>query len=60
MVDRLNESEMDLTSKIFRLAFFVAKKCRPFSDYLKLLQLQELNGAEISHGLRSRFSATNI
>ena len=60
MVDRLNESEMDLTSKIFRLAFFVAKKCRPFSDHLKLLQLQELNGAEISHGLRSRFSATNI
>ena len=60
MVDRLNESEMDLTCKIFRTAYFVAKKCRPFSDHLELLELQELNGAEISHGLRSRFSATNI
>ena len=60
MVDRLNESEMDLTCKIFRIAYFVAKKCRPFSDHLELLQLQELNGTEISHGLRSRFSATNI
>ena len=60
MLDRLNESEMDLTSKIFRTAFFVAKKCRPFSDHLKLLQLQELNCAEISHGLHSPFSTTNI
>ena len=60
MVDRLNESESDLTCKIFCTAYFVAKKCRPFSDHLELLELQELNGAEISHGLRSRFSATNI
>ena len=60
VIDRLNESEIDLTSKIFRTAYFVAKKCRPFSDHLELLELQELNGAEISHGLRSRFSAANI
>ena len=56
MVDRLNKSEMDLTCKIFRSAYFVAKKWRPFSDHLELLELQELNGAEILHCLRSCFS----
>ena len=60
MVDRLNESEMNLTCKIFRTAYFIAKNCKPFSDHFELLELQELNGADIPHGLRSRFSATNI
>ena len=40
MVDRLNKSKMNLTCKIFRTAYFVAKKCRPFSGQLKLLELQ--------------------
>ena len=60
MVNRLNKSEMDLTCKIFCTAYFVAKKWRSFLNHLELLELQELNGAQISHSLRSRFSATNI
>lgn len=60
MIDQLNESEINLTCKIFRTAYFIAKNSKPFSDHFELLELQELNGAYIPHGLRSRFSATNI
>ncbi|KAG8180548.1 hypothetical protein JTE90_018168 [Oedothorax gibbosus] len=59
-VDRQNRSEINETCKVFRTAYFLAKPDRPYSDHFDLLELQQLNGADMAHGLRSRFSATNI
>ena len=56
----LNKSEVDATCKIFRTAYYIAKNDKPYTDHYDVLQLQELNGADIPQGLRSRFSATNI
>jgi len=33
--------------KLFRTAYFLAKKERPFSDFPELLQLQNLNGLNL-------------
>jgi len=52
-IDQLHKSEYVGTSKLFRSAYFLAKKDR-------LLQLQDLNGADIPKGLRSRYSATAV
>ncbi|KAF2889004.1 hypothetical protein ILUMI_17169, partial [Ignelater luminosus] len=60
IVDQMNDEEISGTSKIFRTAYSIAKHDRPCSDQFDLLRLQELNETAISHGLRSRFSATNI
>ena len=47
-------------AKYFRSAYSLAKKDGPFPDHFDLLQLQDLNGADIPKGLRSHYSATAI
>jgi len=42
-IDQLHESEYLGTSKLFRSAYFLAKKDRPFSDHFDMLSLQDLN-----------------
>lgn len=59
-VDNMNREEVSATEKVFRTAYYLAKSDRPFTDYFQLIELQELNGASFSHGLRSRYSATQI
>nr|CAD7439440.1 unnamed protein product [Timema bartmani] len=60
IVGRLNETEVKAPSKVYRTAYFIDKHDRPYSDHAELIQLQQLNGAVISPGLQSRFSATNM
>lgn len=60
IVDKMNDSEICSTSKVFRTAYYIAKHDRPYSDHFDLLKLQEMNGSTIAHGLRSRLSATEI
>ena len=59
-VDSMNKEQVRTTEKVLRTAYFIAKKDRPFSDQPDLLELQELNGADVGFGLRSRFTATNM
>ena len=44
---QLHKSEYVSTSKLFKSAYFLAKKDRPFSDHFDLLQLQDLKGADL-------------
>ena len=59
-MDSMNKEQVRTTEKVLRTAYFIAKKGRPFSDQPNLLELQELNGADVGFGLRSRFTATNM
>jgi len=52
------QDDIDLTSKAFQTAYYLAKKNRPFGDYQSLLELQEVNSSTFGKGLRSRYSAT--
>ena len=45
MLDYRNHS----TQRIFRIAYYLAKRRRPFADMPELVDLQALNGAEM-HG----------
>jgi len=60
LAEKMSAHDEDLTCKSFRTAYHLAKRNRPFSDYQSLLELQELNGANVGIGLRSRYSATEI
>jgi len=60
LAEKMSAEDEDLACKSFRTAYHLAKRNRPFSDYQSLLELQELNGANIGIGLRSRYSATQI
>jgi hypothetical protein len=58
--EKMRADDEELTSKAFRTAYYLAKNDRPLNDYQGLLELQEINGADIGSGLRSRYSATEI
>ena len=60
LAEKRSAHDEDLTCRSFRTAYHLAKRNRPFSDYQSLLELQELNGANLGIGLRSRYSATEI
>lgn len=48
------------TCAIFRTAYYLAKKNRPYSDQFDLIELQQINGAGCGSSLHSRYSATQI
>ena len=56
----MTESYMKETEAVFRTAYHIAKKNRPFSDHESLIELQELNGLKMGTILHSRYSATQI
>ncbi|GBM78878.1 E3 SUMO-protein ligase KIAA1586 [Araneus ventricosus] len=56
--DKMNESHLESTIKVFRSAYYPRKSYRPFSDHFQLLELQQLNGVDM--GLHSKCSATEI
>ena len=49
-----------VTEKVFRTVYYLVKQNRPFSDHVKLCELQILNGVDLGFGLHSRYSATEI
>ncbi|XP_028437610.1 E3 SUMO-protein ligase KIAA1586 [Perca flavescens] len=59
-VETMTESYMKETEAVFRTAYHLAKKNRPFSDHESLIELQELNGVKMGSILHSRYSATQI
>lgn len=60
LVMKMRTDEIETTKRVFRTAYYIAKSDRPFSDHQGLLELQEANGCDMGHGLKSRFSATEI
>ena len=56
----MTESYMKETEAVFRTAYHMAKKNRPFSDHGSLIELQELKGVKMGSILNSRYSATQI
>ena len=59
-METMTESYMKETEAVFRTAYHLAKKNRPFSDHESLIELQELNGVKMGSILHSRYSATQI
>ena len=56
----MNQSQVEITTRVFSTAYHLTKHDRPYSDHTDLLELQILNGAKMGIGLRSRYSATSI
>ena len=56
----MNSKELEATQRILRTAYYLANNNRPYSDYSKLIELQQLNAAELGVNLHSRYSATEI
>ncbi|XP_077335488.1 E3 SUMO-protein ligase KIAA1586 homolog [Lithobates pipiens] len=48
------------TTKVFRTAYFCAKKNRPFTDFPDLISLQVANGADLGSILHSEYTAAQI
>ncbi|CAH2222470.1 Hypothetical predicted protein [Pelobates cultripes] len=48
------------TTKVFRTAYFCAKKNRPFTDFRDLISLQVANGADLGCILHSEYTAAQI
>lgn len=59
-LNTMNIVAEDENIKLFRTAYYIAKKNRPFSDYEDLINLQQTNGVNLGKILHSRYSATNI
>ena len=55
-----SETVLTETISIFRTAYYLAKKNRPFMDHPDLIELQELNGLDLGSNLHSRYSSTKI
>ena len=59
-IAKLSLIEIDLTMKILRTAYYIAKNIISYTDHPDLIELQTLNGNNLGIGLRSRFCATNL
>ena len=57
---KISSHAKDVTVKVFRTVYFVAKMCRPFTDHEKLIELQTLNGVEMGLILHSRNTAREV
>lgn len=52
-MEAMAESYMKGTEAVFRTAYHLAKKNRPFSDHESLTELQEMNGIKMGSILHS-------
>lgn len=59
-INKVKTEEVRKTEIVFRTAYFLAKKNRPFTDHPALIDLQTLNGLDCGIILHSRYSATEI
>jgi hypothetical protein len=50
----------EVTSRVFRTAYHIAKHNRPFTDHPKLIDLQTLNGIDMGRTLHSNVTCSEI
>jgi len=55
-----HSDNVSTTAKIFRTAYYVAKNNRPYTDFEKLVDLQQSNHCDMGITLHSRYSAHSI
>ena len=60
MMNQATERENEIMVRVFRTAYFLMKKKQPFTDFPHLIDLQQLNEADMGHVLHSRVSAADI
>jgi OTU-like cysteine protease len=60
VLQSMNSDAIEMSCKVFRTAYYLARNDRPFSDHQSLLELQQANGLDVGIGLKSRYSATEI
>ena len=58
--DKVNEKFADPTRKIFNTVYSKAKRCRPFPDIQKEIELQAKNELYMGVGIHSRKTVVNI
>ena len=56
--DVIHASHVELTKKVVRTAYYIAKNDKPYSDHPDLIELHTLNGANLGICLYSRSTAT--
>jgi hypothetical protein len=59
-IQKISAVAEETTIKVFRTAYYIAKKNRPFSDHEDLVELQHINGVNLGSILHSRHTATSI
>ncbi|XP_063788503.1 E3 SUMO-protein ligase KIAA1586-like [Pseudophryne corroboree] len=57
---RSQEAAFEITSRVFRTAYYIAKMNRPFTDHESLIDLQKVNGVQIGRLLHSRMVCGDI
>ena len=60
MMHQATERDNEITVRVFRTAYFLMKKNDPFTDFPHLIDLQQLNEADMGHVLHSRVSAADM
>ena len=58
--DKQVEFALQSTKKIFRTAYYIAKKHKPFSDFSDIVDLQAANSVDMGRVLHSRTTVVNI
>lgn len=59
-LDSMNAKYIETTVRVFRTAYKIAKRNRPFVDLQADVELQELNGLDMGRVLHTNFSCANI
>lgn len=60
IMNQASEEELEATAKVFRSAYFLMKRERPFTDFPHLIDLQQSNGLNMGSVLHSRITAADI
>ena len=56
-IDKMNETYIAYTCRVFNTVYSLEKRCRPFSDIKDEIELQIRNGVDMGVGLHSRKTA---
>jgi hypothetical protein len=60
IMNQATEEEYETTARVFRTAYFLMKRERPFTDFPHLVDLQQLNSVNMGSVLHSRVTAADI
>ena len=60
MMHQATEQEYETTARVFRTAYFLMKRERPFTDFPHLIDLQQANNTDMGSILHSRVTAAAI
>ncbi|XP_034289079.1 E3 SUMO-protein ligase KIAA1586-like [Pantherophis guttatus] len=59
-IDKMNEKYLPTICRVFNTIYSLAKRCKPFSDVKKEIEVQIKNGLDMGIGLHSRTTAVKI